>query len=162
MQKNEIIIRRATESDAAPIAAVLHAMSELRAMVPGLNGGTAGIVERNLQVASKTDRSDIFVAETDEGEIAGYCAVHWTPFLFFAGGEGYVTELFVRPRSSQKGIGSRLLDAAVAEGRRRGCARLTLLNGRDSEAYRRNYYAQRGWVERERMANFILPLTRGG
>jgi len=33
-----------------------------------------------------------------------------------------------------------------------------LLNGRDSEAYKRNFYPQRGWVERERMANFIFPL----
>jgi GNAT superfamily N-acetyltransferase len=101
----------------------------------------------------------ILVAENGDGEIAGYCAVHWVPFLFLSGGEAYITELFVRPADSGKRIGTSLLDQVIAEARRRGCARVSLLNGRDSEAYRRNFYAQRGWIERDRLANFVFPLS---
>jgi len=35
---------------------------------------------------------------------------------------------------------------------------LSLLNACDRETYRRGFYAARQWQERERMANFILPL----
>jgi len=152
-------IRVATEHDAPGIAAVLHTMSDLRSIVSESVAATAEKVERNLQVAAASGSSTAFVAEISGGDIAGNCAVHWVPFLFFAGGEAYITEVFVRPRDSGKGIGSRLLDTVVSEARRRGCTRLTLLNGRDGEAYKRNFYAQRGWVERERMANFIFPLS---
>jgi GNAT superfamily N-acetyltransferase len=157
-QSPPITIRPGNEHDAAGIAAVLHAMGDLRSLISESVAATAGRVERNLQVAAASGASAAFVAEFTGGEIAGYCAVHWVPFLFFAGGEAYITELFVRPGDLGKGVGSRLLHTVVDEARRRGCSRLTLLNGRDSETYRRNFYAQRGWIERERMANFIFPL----
>jgi GNAT superfamily N-acetyltransferase len=153
-----ITIRKAAEADASAIAAILHAMGELRTVIPGPVDATVETVRRNLAVVAASDSSAVFIAETGEEEVAGYCAVHWVPFLFFGGGEAYVTELFVRPQDAQRKVGTRLLDTAVAEARRRGCSRLTLLNGRDGEAYRRNFYAQRGWVERERMANFVFPL----
>jgi GNAT superfamily N-acetyltransferase len=152
-------IRNAGEHDAPGIAAVLHAVGDLRSLVSESAGTTAERVRRNLEAGAASNASTAFVAENTDGEITGYCAVHWVPFLFLPGGEAYVTELFVRPGDAGKGIGSRLLDTVVAEARRRGCSRLTLLNGRDSETYRRNFYAQRGWIERERMANFIFPLA---
>jgi len=151
-------IRKATEADAAGIAAVLHRMGDLRSILTEPIETTVRNVERNLLQAAASDTSTTYVAETLEGEIAGYCAVHWVPFLFFPGGEAYVTEVFVRPVDRGQGIGTGLLDTVVAEARARGCARLTLLNGRNGESYRRNFYAQRGWVEREGMANFIFPL----
>jgi hypothetical protein len=33
-----------------------------------------------------------------------------------------------------------------------------LVNGRSRESYRRAYYAARGWIEREDVANFVLVL----
>ncbi len=92
------------------------------------------------------------------GEILGYCAAHWVPLLFLPGGEAYVTELYVRERDSGQGIGSRLLDEVVALATSHGCSRISLLNGRFGQSYRRQFYAKRGWVERSEMANFILPL----
>jgi GNAT superfamily N-acetyltransferase len=120
---------------------------------------TAISIGRNLERLVASDASTAFVAEDSEGAVAGYCAVHWVPFLFLPGGEAYVTELFVKPSESGKGCGSKLLDAVVAEAGRRGCARVSLLNGRLSEAYRREFYRKKGWVEREHMANFVLWLT---
>jgi GNAT superfamily N-acetyltransferase len=152
-------IRKATERDATGIATLLHGMRDLRSVVTESPFETATKIERNLQTAAASGASSIYVADSPDGHIAGYCAVHWIPFLFFPGGEAYITELFVRPDDSGKGAGTALLNTAVAEARERGCSRLTLLNARDGEAYRRNFYAQRGWIERERMANFIYPLS---
>ena len=153
-----MIIRIAHENDAPGIAAIVHAMPELRAVAAGTLEATAEKITRNLGQAITTGTSTAYVAENATGGIAGYCAVHWVPFLFLAGGEAYVTELFVHPEESGRGVGSRLLDTVVGEARRRGCARVSLLNGRNGEAYRRGFYAKRGWTERDRMANFVLNL----
>ncbi len=151
-------IRAAILADAPKIAALVHCLGDIQAVAgQSVETTTASIRANLLRVAS--DNALVLVAESPDGEIAGYCCVHWVPFLFFAGGEAYVTELFVRPEDSGVGIGSKLLDEAVSEARRRGCARVSLLNGRDGESYRRKFYAKRGWTERERMANFVLPLN---
>jgi len=152
-------IRTATEGDAGGIAELLHTIVEIRSVFSESHAATAKNVGLNLQSAAKSGTSMILVAENPDGQIAGYCAVHWVPFLFLSGGEAYVTELFVRPPDTGKRIGTSLLDHVIAEARRRGCARVSLLNGRDSEAYRRNFYAQRGWIERDRLANFVFPLS---
>jgi GNAT superfamily N-acetyltransferase len=151
-------IRKAAETDATGIAAVLHAIREVRSVASQSVEETEMTVKTNLRRVLAADYSAAYVAETPAGEIAGYCAVHWVPFLFFKGGEAYVTELFVRPSDSGNGVGTNLLEYLVTEASRRGCSRLSLLNGRDSEAYRRGFYSRRGLIERDRTANFILPL----
>ena len=151
-------IRKAIEADATPIAAVLHAISDLHPIAAQSAATTANTIKLNLQRTLLSGSSAAYVAENAEGDVAGYCAVHWVPFLFMRGGEAYVTELFVRPSDSGKGIGSALLDTVIAEARQRGCSRVSLLNGRDGQSYRRDFYKKRGWVERDGMANFILPL----
>ena len=152
-------IREATSDDAAAIAAVIHFMRELHSVAQQPSGVTAGTVETNLKRIAASGCSTAYVAEEPEAGIVGYGAVHWVPFLFLSGGEAYVTELFVRPSDSGKGVGSTLLEAIVTEAKRRGCSRVSLLNGRDVESYRREFYRLRGWIERDRMANFILPIA---
>ena len=154
-------IRLAKQEDAPGIAAVVHAMTELRSVARQSTETTTKTVSSNLERVSSSGCSAAYVAEEFQGEIVGYGAVHWTPFLFLSGGEAYVTELFVRPSASGKGVGSVILETIVADAKQRGCSRITLLNGRDGESYRRSFYTKRGWVERDRMANFILPLTSG-
>ncbi len=152
-------IREAKSTDAAGIADVIHAMAELRSVAKQSVEVTTNTVVSNLQRMAH-DYSCAFVAEEREGSIVGYGAVHWVPFLFLSGGEAYVTELFVRPGESGKGVGSKILETIVGVAKRRGCARVSLLNGRDGESYRREFYRRRGWVERDRMANFVLPLPK--
>jgi GNAT superfamily N-acetyltransferase len=55
-------------------------------------------------------------------------------------------------------VGTRLLAAVKEEARKRGCARLSLLNGRTRPSYQREFYRKDGWQERETMANFIFEL----
>ncbi|MBE7551833.1 MAG: GNAT family N-acetyltransferase [Anaerolineales bacterium] len=108
-----------------------------------------------------TDKShSIYVAESSESRIAGYAAVHWLPYLFLPGPEGFVSELFVQESARGQGLGGRLLAAVKAEAIERGCSRLSLINMRSRESYQRGFYGQHGWEERPEAANFILRLPQ--
>jgi GNAT superfamily N-acetyltransferase len=100
----------------------------------------------------------VYVAEMAQGDIVGYLSVHWLPYLFLPGPEGYISELFVRAEARGQGIGSELLEAAREEAEARGCTRLSLINMRQRESYLRGFYAKRGWEERPEAANFIMRL----
>jgi hypothetical protein len=52
-----------------------------------------------------------------------------------------------------------LLDAIESEARARGCTRLSLINLRQRESYRRQFYVKAGWQERGTAANFIYALS---
>lgn len=117
-------------------------------------------IGQRLQSNLADSSHSVYVAENAEGELTGYVAVHWLPYLFLPGPEGYVSELFVRDTTRSQGIGSRLLAAVKAEAALRGCSRLSLLNMRTRESYQRGFYSQQGWEERPDAANFILRLPR--
>ncbi len=106
----------------------------------------------------RDDSHWMLVAESGAGRVLGYISVHWIPFLFLEGAEGYISELFVHKAARGSGVGSSLLHAVTEEARMRGCACLMLLNGRTRESYQREFYKKRGWRERETMANFILEI----
>jgi GNAT superfamily N-acetyltransferase len=100
----------------------------------------------------------IFVAVNSENLAVGYVSVHWLPYLFMSGPEGFVSELFVSPENRGVGIGSALLNEVKKEGALRGCNRLSLLNGKHRESYNRGFYTTQGWEERPLMVNFIYPM----
>ena len=113
---------------------------------------------RDLLAHGLADKShSIYVAVDQEDLPAGYISVHWLPYLFLSGPEGYVSELFVSASARGGGIGAALLEAVRIEANNRGCARLSLLNGRQRESYHRKFYEKQGWEERPGMANFIFP-----
>jgi ribosomal-protein-alanine N-acetyltransferase len=78
--------------------------------------------------------------EPDGDAIAGY-VVAW-----FAADEGEIANLAVREPGRRRGVGAALLDAALAEARRRGAANV-YLEVRDSNAAARALYASRGFEE---------------
>jgi GNAT superfamily N-acetyltransferase len=100
----------------------------------------------------------LFVAQADDGAIVGYGSVHWLPYLFLQGPEGYVSELFVRESARGQGIGRELLKVIETEAKTRGCARLSLINRRNRESYMRQFYVKAGWEERSEAANFIYRI----
>jgi GNAT superfamily N-acetyltransferase len=69
--------------------------------------------------------------------------------------EGYVSDVFVSPEASGKGVGRLLVGAVMEEGRKRGCTRLMLTNGRDRQSYKQGFYSKLGWTERPLVANFV-------
>jgi ribosomal protein S18 acetylase RimI-like enzyme len=154
-----MLIREAIEADAASITQLLREISELKSVSAQTAEQTHSVVSRALALATSSGASMILIGVTDVGVVAGYCAVHWVPFLFLPGPEAYITELFIRPGDRSSGLGSKLLGEAEVHARKRGCSRLSLLNNRDSESYQRGFYSKRGWVERDRMANFVAQLN---
>lgn len=79
-------------------------------------------------------------AESGVAGVAGY-VVAW-----FAADEGEIANLAVAPSAWGGGIGRRLLDAALEEGRRRGAAAV-YLEVRDSNDRARRLYASAGFEE---------------
>jgi GNAT superfamily N-acetyltransferase len=104
----------------------------------------------------KNEERLTFVAEL-EHRVVGYAVVYWQQLLF-SDKEGYVSELFIRSDASGQGIGTALLETIKIEAIARGCERLTLVNIKDRESYRRGFYASRGWEEKSNTVRFALNL----
>ncbi len=155
----EIEIREAGLRDVPALTELLRSLglfARINAEAPPV---TEERVRKHLALCLSDDSHLILVAQFSGGEIAGYCAVHWLPYLILAGPEGYVSELFIHEKFRGQGLGAQLLEAVHAEANTRGCARLMLLNMRGRESYQRQFYSKHGWEERPDAANFILPLT---
>ncbi|MEZ0371229.1 MAG: N-acetyltransferase family protein [Candidatus Sericytochromatia bacterium] len=152
-----VSIRPATLKDADAIAVLLRALGSFRLIEAEPEAATAERTRRHLAMCLG-DAHLVLIAVEANGALAGYASVHWLPYLILAGPEGFVSELFVREDCRGTGIGGRLLGRIEAEARSRGCARLMLVNIRDRESYKRQFYPKQGWAEREDVANFVLKL----
>lgn len=151
-------IRPATLEDAEPIAAFLKALHYFHRLEAQPLSELEDHVRAELRLCLSDDSHSVCLAESAGGELLGYVNVHWLPYLFLPGPEGYVSELFVAEAARGQGIGARLLEFVKEEAGRRGASRLSLINLRDRESYRREFYSKNGWGEREDAANFILDM----
>ena len=156
----EFQIREAKAADAPALAELLRSLGLFAHVNAETPEATEVRVHKHLALCLADDSHLILVAKFPAGEIAGYCAVHWLPYLILAGPEGYVSELFIDEKFRGQGIGAQLLEAIQAEARKRGCSRLMLLNMRKRESYQRQFYSKHGWEERPDAANFVLPLIQ--
>jgi len=155
----ETTVRKAAVADAAQLADLLRSIESFDAIRKMSFEQSLAQVEKRLRQCMADDSHSVYVAEWPEEKIAGYGSVHWLPYLFMAGPEGYVSELFVRAEARAQGLGRRLLGVIEIEARRRGCQRLSLLNLRDRESYRRQFYPKSGWQERGEASNFVYNLA---
>ena len=155
----EIPIRKAGIDDAAQLAKLLQGIGWFAAFSSRDFKDSVARVEDRLRQCLADDSHSTFVAESPDGEIAGYGSVHWLPYLFMSGPEGYVSELFVRDDMRGQGLGRQLLKIIEIEARGRGCQRLSLINLRNRESYLRQFYLKAGWHERSDAANFIFTIS---
>jgi GNAT superfamily N-acetyltransferase len=151
-------IRKASVDDAAPLTALLQEIGWFELLNKETLAAATRRVKSQLEHCLADGSHSIFVAETADGVTAGYVSVHWLPYLFLPGPEGFVSELFVRDAARGQGIGRRLLQTVEAEARTRGCSRLAVINFRNRESYQRRFYVKLGWAERVDAANFIYPI----
>lgn len=151
------MIRKALPSDAQAITDILRSIGWFEQVNSTADDILNERIGKNVDLSHSDQSHSIYVAEED-GNVVGYAAVHWLPYLFFAGAEGYVSELFIHETARGKGIGTQLLAAVKEEAGERGCARLMLINSRDRESYMRKFYEKQGWKERAEMANFVYVL----
>jgi len=151
-------IRRATVDDARKLASLIKGIGWFDAFNTEKVDVLAVRVRARLEQCLVDGSHSTFVAEAPGDEITGYGSVHWLPYLFMSGPEGYVSELFVSASARGQGIGRELLKMIESEARVRGCQRLSLTNLRDRESYKRQFYLKAGWHERSEAANFIYVL----
>jgi GNAT superfamily N-acetyltransferase len=148
-------IRPAQETDTQAIANLLRSLgwfeSERFEVIEAR-------VKQHLALFIANPSHFLRVAEDEQGQIVGYISVHWLPYLFLTTPEGFLSELFVAETYRGQGLGKALLDTVVTAAKQRGCSRLHLITGRDRESYNRRFYPKQGWIEREKMANFIYKL----
>lgn len=152
-------IRPALTSDAQALTDLIVDIGWFQRYFEGLSGQAAQArVGQMLNQMLGDSSHSLYVAEDSTQVIVGYVSVHWLPYLFLPGPEGFVSELFVREAARGQGVGTRLLAAVRQEAGQRGCARLSLINMRQRESYQRGFYNRCGWEERPEAANFVLRL----
>lgn len=153
------LIRKAQHSDADAVTALLTGLGWFDHYFKTESAeDVQKRIGRHLSLCLADQSHSVYVAENADSEIVGYVAVHWLPYLFLPGPEGFISELFIDRSARGQGLGTRLLETVKKEAAERDCARLSLINMRRRESYRRGFYEQRGWEERPEAANFILQL----
>jgi GNAT superfamily N-acetyltransferase len=130
-------VRRGRPGDAASVLSLLKQLGyspEERSF-----DETFALVVRHPEAA-------VFIA--NEGvRVIGYLALSQRPQIRLGGRLAVVDELVVEESRRGTGIGSALLDAAVAFARGLGCVRIELVTARVRESYVRGFYARRGFRE---------------
>ena len=154
----DIQIRRAIPADAPGLAALIQGLNWFASLEDKTLAQIEAIVERHLAMCLADSSHTVYTATHQVGNILGYTAVHWLPYLFLPGPEGFVSECFVAEPARGLGIGNRLLEAVKIEAKQRGCSRLELVNFKQRESYQREFYAKQGWEERTLAANFVYHL----
>jgi GNAT superfamily N-acetyltransferase len=152
-------LRKATIEDAEALASLLTEIGWFEVFKNESLEESSRRVRAELELCLADDSHLVCVAESEEGGIVGYVSVHWLPYLFMRGPEGYVSELFVRDSARGRGVGRLLLKAVETEARSRGCTRMSLTNLRHRESYTRQFYVKAGWTERSDAANFIYRIA---
>jgi GNAT superfamily N-acetyltransferase len=154
-----IQIRKLSAQDAPQIAKLLKEIGGFETFKSESIEAASRQVRFHIEQCLADNSHSAFVAETSNSQIVGYGSVHWLPYLFLQGPEGYVSELFVRESARGQGIGRELLKTIETEAKARGCVRLSLINLRNRESYMRQFYVKAGWEERPEAANFIYRIT---
>ncbi len=154
----DFTVRPARAEDAEALSALIRGLGMFERLKSEDASVTSARVARHLDMSLADDSHSLRVATDVTGDILAYAAVHWLPYLFLAGPEGYLSELFVAPAARDRGLGTALLASVVEEAKARGCARLMLEAVRTRESYVRGFYTKRGWIERQDMANLVYEL----
>ena len=151
-------IRPAVETDVPELASLLREIGFFETFNALSPKEAVAQVRRQLISNLKDESHSVYVILDLGGKLQGYAAVHWLPYLFHPGREGYISELFVREEVRGQGLGQAMLEVVKKDARQKGCHRLSLLNNRERESYHRRFYQKQGWEEREGMANFVFWL----
>jgi GNAT superfamily N-acetyltransferase len=153
-----IQIRQVSAQDARQLAELLREIGWFESFKNDPFEAVSRQVRLHIEQCLADNSHSIFVAEPRDGKIVGYGSVHWLPYLFLKGPEGYVSELFVRESARGQGVGRELLRNIETEARARRCTRLSLINLRNRESYTRQFYVKAAWKERAEAANFIYQI----
>jgi GNAT superfamily N-acetyltransferase len=155
MNKSTIVIRPLGPGD---IADIMQLHREL-GWNPAFRADGSTLKQR-LEALITEESALLLVAEL-KGKVVGYSHGEIVTYLLFAGREMLVSELFVMERVRGHGVGKALLSAIESEAVKQKCFRISVLNSRERESYKRGFYPSLGYEERPHTANFTKRLDWG-
>ena len=117
-------------------------------------------LRQRLSALIKEENALLLVAECNEN-VVGYIHGEIVKYLLFAGSEMLISEVFVMENMRGKGVGKALIDTMETEAVKQRCFRITVLNSRERESYKRGFYPSMGYEERQGTAVFIKRLDWG-
>ena len=154
-QKHRMSIRPLRSSD---VEAVMRLHREL-GWNPAFKADGSTLKQR-LEALTDTEDALLLVAEID-GNVVGYIHGQIVTYLLFAGREMLISEVFVMERARGHGVGRALVAAIESEAVKGKCFRISVLNSRERESYKRAFYPSMGYEERPHTANFTKRLDWG-
>ena len=157
-EMKKFIVREVKETDAVSLALIIRELGWFTHLDRESFPETVDGMKSQIDISKSDERSFHFVAESKDDNIVGYVGVHFFPCFFLPSFEGYISELFVKEDNRGQGIGRLLMNRVVALAKEKKCHRLTLVNSRTRESYRRGFYEKMGWQEREKVASFVFKL----
>ena len=128
-EADRIVIRRARPGDAAAVRVLVEQL--------GYAPEERGYDETFAQVARHPEAA-VFVAQLG-ARVVGYLAMSHRPQVRLGARVASVDELAVDELARGAGIGTALIEAALAHARGLHCARVDLLAARAQESYRRGF-----------------------
>ena len=155
MPKEKIRIRPLKPDD---IEAVMRLHREL-GWNPAFKADGSTLRQR-LHALITEENALLLVAEI-KGRVVGYIHGELVTYLLFAGREMFISEVFVDEDYRDHGVGKSLMATIEAEAAREKCFRITVMNGRERESYKRGFYPSQGYEERGQTAVFSKRLDWG-
>ena len=155
MNKNTIIIRPLIPGD---ITNIMQLHRELGWNPAFMADGST--LKQRLEALITGENALLLVGEMN-GKVVGYIHGEIVTYLLFAGREMLVSELFVMESARGHGMGKALLNAIESEAVNQKCFRISVLNSRERESYKRGFYPSLGYEERPHTANFTKRLDWG-
>lgn len=120
-----------------------------------------GTTLRQRLEALITEENALLLVATENDEVIGYIHGEIINYLLFAGREMLISEVFVMEHRRGHGVGRALVTAMEAQAVAQRCFRISVLNSRERESYRRGFYPSLGYEERAQVANFTKRLDWG-
>ena len=131
-------IRRARPGDALALRKLLLDL--------GYAPGDSRSSDETIAQVVRHPEAAVFVA-VEGVEVVGYVALSHRPQMRLGGRLATIDELVVAEARRARGVGSRLLDAAVQHAKSLHCVRVEVLQRRTRASYERSFYQQHGFEE---------------
>ncbi|MCG6976435.1 MAG: GNAT family N-acetyltransferase [Acidiferrobacterales bacterium] len=117
-------------------------------------------LRQRLSALINEENALLLVAER-ERDVVGYIHGEIVTYLLFAGSEMLISEVFVMAAARGQGVGRALIETMEAEAVKQRCFRISVLNSRERESYKRGFYPSLGYEERASTAVFHKRLDWG-
>ena len=127
------LVRFGTAADESKVFTLLTALMEGE-KVAGIPIGQSDAARATYRDLLSSDRGSVIVFELD-GDVLGVVTCSYVTAIRYGGNYARMEELIVDERARGTGAGKMLVNAAIAEARRRGCGLMTLYAREHTRAF---------------------------